>query len=69
MKKRNMTLSMAVGFSVFMAGCASTPPENDKVDEARAIYDEIRNDPSVARSGDRQLRNARNELSRAENLL
>ncbi len=69
MNKRNMTLSMAVGFSVFMAGCASTPPENDKVSEARSIYEEIRNDPNVARSGDRQLRNARDQLARAENLL
>lgn len=69
MNKRNMTLAMAVGFSVLMAGCASTPQENAKVSEARAAYDGIRNDPNVARSGDRQLRNAREELSRAEALL
>ncbi|MCL7944248.1 OmpA family protein [Marinobacter sp. ATCH36] len=69
MNKRNMTLGMAVSFSVLMAGCASTPQDNQKVDEARASYDEIRNDPNVARSGDRQLRNARDQLSRAESLL
>lgn len=69
MNKRNMTLGMAISFSVLMAGCASTPQENDKVSEARASYDEIRNDPNVARSGDRQLRSARDELSRAESLL
>lgn len=69
MNKRNMILSAAVGFSVFMAGCASTPKDNEQVTEARAIYEEIRNDPNVARSGDRQLRNARDQLSLAENLL
>ncbi|MEX2476667.1 OmpA family protein [Marinobacter sp.] len=69
MKKRNMTLSLAVGFSAIVAGCASTPPENQNVNEARTIYEEIRNDPDVARSGDRQLRDARDQLARAENLL
>jgi outer membrane protein OmpA-like peptidoglycan-associated protein len=69
MNKRNMTLGMAVSFSVLMAGCASTPQDNAKVDEARAAYDEIKNDPDVVRSGDRQLSDAREELSRAENLL
>jgi len=69
MNKRNMSLAMAVGFSVLMTGCASTPQENAKVNEARTAYDNIRNDPNVARSGDRQLRSAREELSRAEALL
>lgn len=69
MNKRNLTLGMAVSFSVFMAGCASTPEDNQKVNEARAAYEAIRNDPDVARSGDRQLRNARDQLARAESLL
>lgn len=69
MNKRNMTLGMALSFSVLMAGCASAPQDNEKVDEAKAAYEEIRNDPNVARSGDRQLRNARDQLSRAESLL
>lgn len=69
MNKRNMTLGMAVGFSVLMVGCASTPPNNEQLNEARAAYEEIENDPNVARSGDLQLRNARDQLSRAEALL
>lgn len=69
MNKRNMTLGMAVSFSVLMAGCASTPDDNQKVDEARAAYEEIKDDPNVARSGDRHLRSAQQELSRAESLL
>ena len=69
MNKRNMTLGMAVSVSVLVAGCASTPQDNAKVDEARVAYEEIRNDPNVVRSGDRQLRSAREQLSRAETLL
>ncbi|MEP1214533.1 MAG: OmpA family protein [Marinobacter sp.] len=69
MNKRNMTLGMAVSFSVLMAGCAMTPEDNQKVNEARAAYDQIKDDPNVARSGDRQLRSAQQQLSRAESLL
>lgn len=69
MNKRNMMSGMALSFSVLLVGCASAPQNNEKVDEARAVYDEIRNDPNVARSGDRALRNAREELRRAERLL
>ncbi|PXX90296.1 hypothetical protein DIT71_12410 [Marinobacter vulgaris] len=69
MNKRNMTLGMAVSFSVLLVGCASTPQDNAQVEEARAAYEEIRNDPNVARVGDTQLRNARDELSRAASLL
>jgi outer membrane protein OmpA-like peptidoglycan-associated protein len=69
MKKRNVTLGAAISLSVLMAGCASTPDQNAKVDEAKAAYEGISQDPNVARSGDRQLRSAREELSRAEQLL
>jgi len=69
MKKSNITLGMAMGLSVMLAGCASTPPDNTMLNEARASYAKIKDDPDVARSGDRQLRSARDELSRAESLL
>jgi outer membrane protein OmpA-like peptidoglycan-associated protein len=69
MNKRYMTLGMAVSFSIFVAGCASTPQNNQMVDEAKAAYEEIRTDPNIARSGDRQLRSARDQLARAESLL
>ena len=68
MNKRNMTLGMAVSFSVLMAGCAGTPENNQQIEEARAAYEEIKNDPNVARSGDRELRSAQQELARAESL-
>lgn len=69
MNKQQIALGMAVGLSMLVAGCASTPPENAKVAEARAAYQKIENDPEVARSGDRQLRSARDQLNRAESLL
>ena len=69
MNNRYMILSMVVGFSIFLAGCASTPKDNQMVDEAKAAYEDIRTDPDVARSGDRQLRSARDQLARAERLL
>lgn len=69
MNKRNMTLGMAVSFSVFMVGCASTPQNNAKVDEARATYEEVKDDPDVVRSGGRHLNKAEEELTRAESLL
>ena len=69
MKKRNVILSVALSCFVLLAGCASAPKENAKVNEARAAYDAISTDPDVARSGDRQLRSAREALTRAEQLL
>jgi len=69
MNNRYMILSMVVGFSLFLSGCASTPKDNQMVDEAKAAYEDIRTDPDVARSGDRQLRSARDQLARAERLL
>ncbi|GGE76919.1 porin [Streptosporangium jomthongense] len=69
MNKRNITLGMAAGLSLLIAGCATTPPENAMVNEARASYEKIKDDPDVARSGDRHLRSARDQLNRAESLL
>lgn len=64
MNNRYMILSMVVSFSIFLAGCASAPKDNQMVDEAKAAYEDIRTDPDVARSGDRQLRSARDQLAR-----
>lgn len=69
MNTRNITLGAAVSLSLLMVGCATTPPDNAMVNEARASYEKIQNDPEVARSGDQQLRSARDELNRAEALL
>ncbi|TYC56894.1 OmpA family protein [Marinobacter sp. BW6] len=67
----NSTLSIgfALGLSVLMVGCASTPQQNASVDEARSAYMAIEQDPNVARSGSAQLRQAKLELDRAQALL
>lgn len=69
MNKHNITLGTAMGLSVLIAGCATTPPDNAKVNEAQASYAKIKNDPDVARSGDSHMRSAKKELDRAESLL
>lgn len=69
MTQRNATLGAAIGLSILMTGCITTPSQNAKVDEARASYERIKDDPAVARSGNVQLRSARNQLNRAESLM
>ncbi|MEP2613019.1 MAG: hypothetical protein ABJH31_02890, partial [Marinobacter alexandrii] len=66
---RTFATSIAVGLITLITGCASTPPYNAKVDQARTLYLNIEQDPDVARSGARQLRAAKRELDRAESLL
>ncbi|AOY88028.1 hypothetical protein BKP64_07510 [Marinobacter salinus] len=64
-----LSLSIAIGLSTLMAGCASTPSSNAKIEEARSTYQSIEQDPDVARSGASQLRSAKTQLDRAESLL
>ncbi|MBW0145918.1 OmpA family protein [Marinobacter arenosus] len=69
MMTRTLYTSIVIGLFTLMAGCASSPPYNATLDEARSAYLSIENDPDVARSGDSQLRAAKTELDRAEQLL
>ncbi len=66
---RTLSLITTVGLSALIFGCASAPEQNAKIEEARMIYNEIAEDPYVARSGSSQLRSAQTELDRAEALL
>ncbi|WP_207062902.1 OmpA family protein [Motiliproteus sp. SC1-56] len=66
---RIYSIVVAVGLTSLMIGCASTPPSNAKLEEARATYSAIEQDPDVARSGASQMRSAKEELERAEALL
>lgn len=69
MMTRTLSISIAVGLFALMAGCASSPPYNAKIDQARSNYLSIEQDPDVARSGASQLRAAKTELDKAEALL
>lgn len=66
---RTLSLITTVGLSALMFGCSSAPEQNARIEEARMVYNEIAEDPYVARSGSSQLRSARTELDRAEALL
>ncbi|QSP94176.1 OmpA family protein [Marinobacter salinisoli] len=66
---RLLSIVIALGLTTLFAGCASSPPYNEKLDEARSAYLAIEQDPDVARSGASQLRSARTELDKAEALL
>lgn len=70
MTKRNLSSSIAaIGVSVLLTACASSPPENPKVTEARNSYQAIQNDPNVVRSAAADLRQAQEHLRLAEELL
>lgn len=61
-------LCVATGLAL-LAGCASEPRQSATLNDAQAVYEDIRNDPAVARSAATQLRNARKNLDQAYNLL
>lgn len=67
--KRTLSLSIMVGLFTLLAGCASSPANNAKIEQARSTYLSIEQDPNVARSGASQLRSAKIQLDRAEALL
>ncbi|MEQ5835860.1 DUF4398 domain-containing protein [Marinobacter sp. R17] len=69
MTKRILMSGSALALSALLTACASTPQQNAKVDEARASYQAIADDPYVARAGSTQLREAELSLKKAENLL
>lgn len=59
--------SVATAFAILLAGCAGTP-DNTQLNEAQAIYEEIKDNPNVVRSGPTQLRAAREKLDEAQRL-
>ena len=69
MMTRRLSLSIAVGLITLMTGCASSPPYNASLDQARAKYQSLEENPDVARSGASQLRAAKLQIDRAERLL
>ncbi|MBZ2169941.1 MULTISPECIES: OmpA family protein [Marinobacter] len=66
---RLLSIVIALGLATLFAGCSSTPPYNQTLDEARSAYLAIEQDPDVARSGAAQLRSSKTQLEKAEMLL
>ncbi|WP_148864667.1 OmpA family protein [Marinobacter fonticola] len=68
MTKRILMSGTALGLSALLTACASAPP-NPKVEDARAAYEAIEDDPYVARAGSGHLRDAEQALQHAESLM
>lgn len=68
MTKRILMSGTALTLSALLTACAGTP-NNTKVEDARAAYQAIEDDPYVARAGSSQLRDAEEALRHADSLL
>lgn len=55
--------------AALLVACASTPPNNAALNEARALYNQAVNDESTARAAPLELRTAQQALARAEDAL
>lgn len=55
--------------AALLAACASTPPNNAALNEARALYNQAVNDESTARAAPLELRTAQQALMQAEDAL
>ena len=61
-----LRLALVPAAAVLMVACASTPPNNAALNEARALYSQAVNDVSTARAAPLELRNAQQALQQAE---
>jgi outer membrane protein OmpA-like peptidoglycan-associated protein len=61
--------ALAAAILLALAACASTPPRNAALDEARASYQRAAGDSQVARNGAVELRKAQQALQQAETAL
>jgi outer membrane protein OmpA-like peptidoglycan-associated protein len=59
-------LALVPAAAVLLVACASTPPNNAALDEARALYTQAVNDMSTARAAPLELRNAQQALQQAD---
>jgi outer membrane protein OmpA-like peptidoglycan-associated protein len=59
-------LALVPAAAVLLVACASTPPNNAALDEARALYTQAANDVSTARAAPLELRSAQQALQQAD---
>lgn len=64
-----LRLALLPAAAVLLVACASTPPNNAALNEARALYTQAVNDASTARAAPLELRNAQQALQQAESAL
>src|SRR5215467_2712560 len=61
-----LIVSACIGLSLVGLGCSHTPARPMELDQARAAYGEVRDNPQVANSAPVPLREAEEALLRAE---
>ncbi len=61
-----LRLTLVPAVAVLLVACASTPPNNAALDEARALYTQAANDVSTARAAPLELRAAQQALQQAD---
>jgi outer membrane protein OmpA-like peptidoglycan-associated protein len=59
-------LALVPAAALLLVACASTPPNNPALNEARALYNQAVNDVSTARAAPLELRNAQQALQQAD---
>ena len=61
-----LRLALVPAAAVLLVACASTPPNNPALNEARALYTQAANDVSTARAAPLELRSAQQALQQAD---
>jgi outer membrane protein OmpA-like peptidoglycan-associated protein len=61
-----LRLALVPAAALLLVACASTPPNNAALNEARALYAQAVNDVSTARAAPLELRNAQQALQQAD---
>jgi outer membrane protein OmpA-like peptidoglycan-associated protein len=64
-----LRLALVPATALLLVACASTPPNNPALNEARALYNQAVNDVSTARAAPLELRSAQQALQQAESAL
>ena len=61
-----LRLALVPATALLLVACASTPPNNPALNEARALYNQAVNDVSTARAAPLELRSAQQALQQAD---
>jgi outer membrane protein OmpA-like peptidoglycan-associated protein len=64
--KKNRYLSLSLIAAAVLAGCATVPPQNTALEEARSVYGSARTNPQVVNLAPLELQKAGDSLNKAE---
>lgn len=66
---RHLPATLALAIAAALAACASAPPQNTALTNARAAYQQASTDPTVSRVATKELQAAQEALARADSAL